>query len=300
MPLVCLDDDGLEQTYAPARAAVSVVLAASVALPFLTVVGGSFLVQGEYSFDNYREIFASAFYVNAFQTSISLSLATSVIGLIFSLPIAAALRRRSLGMQRTVLASVNIGANFVGVPLAYAFIILFGFNGAITLILKHYGLVSDLNVYSLGGLVCVYSYFQIALAVLLIFPALSAITPDLDEAARLMGISRPRFWWRIGLPILRRSLIAVFILLFANAMGTYATTYALVGGSANLVTIRIGELVAGDVFSDPKSCQRFSSPPDRYPARADPGRPSANRQGDATCVTPRRRASGLHSSASWR
>ena len=34
-------------------------------------------------------------------------------------------------------------------------------------------------------------------------------------------------------------------------MGTYATAYALIGGGANLVTIRIGELVAGDVFTDP-------------------------------------------------
>ncbi len=34
-------------------------------------------------------------------------------------------------------------------------------------------------------------------------------------------------------------------------MGTYATAWALVGGSANVVTIRIGELTAGDVFSDP-------------------------------------------------
>ena len=41
------------------------------------------------------------------------------------------------------------------------------------------------------------------------------------------------------------------MLLFANAMGTYATAYALVGGNANIVTIRIGELIAGDVFNYP-------------------------------------------------
>ena len=57
-----------------------------------------------------------------------------------------------------------------------------------------------------------------------------------------MGASGHVFWRRIGLPILAPSLISVFIMLFANAMGTYATAWALVGGSANLVTIRIGEL----------------------------------------------------------
>ena len=51
--------------------------------------------------------------------------------------------------------------------------------------------------------------------------------------------------------MLAPSLISAYLLLFANAMGTYATAWALVGGSANVVTIRIGELTAGDVFSDP-------------------------------------------------
>jgi putative spermidine/putrescine transport system permease protein len=74
---------------------------------------------------------------------------------------------------------------------------------------------------------------------------------EIEEAAYLMGASRWRFWRRIGLPILAPSLASALLLLFANAMGTYATVWALVGGSANLVTIRIGELTAGDVFSDP-------------------------------------------------
>ena len=42
-------------------------------------------------------------------------------------------------------------------------------------------------------------------------------------------------------------------------MGTYATAYALVGGNANLVTIRIGELIAGDVFSDPHQADALAT-----------------------------------------
>jgi putative spermidine/putrescine transport system permease protein len=172
--------------------------------------------------------------------------------------IAASLRRAPEGLRRLILTYSNIAANFVGVPLAFAFIIMFGFNGAFTLILKRYGLVDEINIYSFGGLILVYSYFQVSLAALLIYPGLAGITFDLEEAARLMGVSRLRFWWRVGLPILRNSLIAVFCLLFANAMGTYATVYALVGGSANVVTVRIGELVGGDVFSDPNLANALS------------------------------------------
>jgi len=121
----------------------------------------------------------------------------------------------------------------------------------VTLLLVRSGLVQDFNIYSLQGLMLVYAYFQVPFTVLVLFPSLGALTPDLAEQARLMGASRLVFWWRIGLPVLAPSLIGSFILLFANAMGTYATAYALIGGGANLVTIRIGELVAGDVFTDP-------------------------------------------------
>lgn len=223
----------------------------SLVLPMSLVLYGSFIANEKYSLANYEEIFTSAFYLGAFRSSIGLSVLTAVIGLALGLVIASSLRRISESVRRLILTYSNIAANFVGVPLAFAFIIMFGLNGAFTLILKRYGFLDELNIYSFGGLILVYSYFQISLATLLIFPALSAITLEIEDAARIMGISAMRFWWRVGFPMLRNSLIAVFCLLFANAMGTYATVYALVGGSANLVTVRIGELVAGDVFSDP-------------------------------------------------
>ncbi len=235
-----------------------VVILMSLVVPMGYVLYGSFIANDEYSFANYQEVFTSVFYLGAFRTSIGLSALTATIGVCLGLVIAASLRRAPEGLRRLILTYSNIAANFVGVPLAFAFIIMFGFNGAFTLILKRYGLVDEINIYSFGGLILVYSYFQVSLAALLIYPGLAGITFDLEEAARLMGVSRLRFWWRVGLPILRNSLIAVFCLLFANAMGTYATVYALVGGSANVVTVRIGELVGGDVFSDPNLANALS------------------------------------------
>jgi putative spermidine/putrescine transport system permease protein len=128
---------------------------------------------------------------------------------------------------------------------------MLGVSGSFTLLLGRIGLIGDFTIYSTTGLVIVYSYFQILFAILLLLPGLSAITAEIEEAAFLMGASRLSFWRRIGLPIIAPNLVSAFLLLFANAMGTYATAWALVGGSANVVTIRIGELTAGDVFSDP-------------------------------------------------
>ena len=46
------------------------------------------------------------------------------------------------------------------------------------------------------------------------------------------------------------ALLSMFILLFGNAFGAYATAYALTGGQISLVTIVIGSQIQGDVFNN--------------------------------------------------
>lgn len=220
-------------------------------LPLLAVAANSLTQEDATSIGNYLEILTSRFYLGSFKVSFGISIATALIGLCIGLPAAVILRRMPGKVQQFVVICSNIGANFTGFPLAFSFVILLGVSGSFTLLLQRIGLFEDFNIYSTTGLVIVYAYFQILFAILLVLPALAVLTPDLEEAAHLVGASRFAFWRRIGLPILAPSLLGAFLLLFANAMGTYATAWALVGGSANVVTIRIGELTAGDVFSDP-------------------------------------------------
>jgi putative spermidine/putrescine transport system permease protein len=220
-------------------------------LPLVAVAFNSMFQEESLSPGNYLEILTSRYYLGSFKVSFAISAATAFIGLAVALPVAVMLRRMPGRVRQFVMICSNIGANFTGFPLAFAFVIMLGVSGSFTLLLARVGLFKGFNIYSTAGLVVVYSYFQILFAILLVLPSLGAITPDIEEVAFLMGASRWSFWRRIGLPILAPSLIGVFLLLFANAMGTYATAWALVGGSANVVTIRIGELTAGDVFSDP-------------------------------------------------
>lgn len=228
-----------------------IMLAVLVVWPLGSVVRDSFLSGTAWSLGNYQSILSDPYYRQSFVISLALSLVTTAIGMLLGFLTAVSLRRRSGRLRRSTMAFANIGANFAGVPLAMSIVFLFGMNGAFTLILKGLGLIGEFNVYSVTGLVIAYSYFQVALATLLITPLLDSVGRDLEEAAMLMGCGPQRFWLRIGIPGVARQLIAIAILLFANAMGTYATTTALTGTSVNVVTIRISELVSGDVFSDP-------------------------------------------------
>lgn len=225
-------------------------LAVIIGLPLFSVFAGSI---GHHSdrLAFYTRILSSKFYLNSFISTIQLSILTTLIGMAFAIPISISLRAASARSQNIATALANLGANFAGVPAVMAFIILLGVNGILTQALINLGLVDEINIYSFGGLILTYSFFQISLGIVLILPVIISLSPDIQEAAHLIGTSKFRFWRAIGLPVVSRQLIAVAILLFANAMGTYATAFTLIGTSARIVTVRIGELVAGDVFANP-------------------------------------------------
>lgn len=231
-------------------------LALIVGLPLFSVIAGSF-AKGT-PFAHYHEILTSRFYTRSFITTLRLSVLTTLIGLGLSVLVAILLRGRSPRLSRAALVLGNLGANFAGVPAVLAFVILLGANGVLTRLLIEAGIIRDFDIYSLSGLVLAYAFFQVALGLVLVLPVIAALPTEVEEAARLMGIRPPRFWLRIGLPMVRRQLLAVATLLFANAMGTYATAFTLMGTNARIVTVRIGELVAGDVFSDPALANALS------------------------------------------
>jgi len=128
---------------------------------------------------------------------------------------------------------------------------LLGFNGAVTLMLKQIGWIEDFNIYSKTGLIVVYSYFQIPLGVMLLFPAFDALRQDWRESAALLGAGSWQFWRFIGLPILTPALLGTFVILLANALGAYATVYALTTGNFNVLPIRIASMVSGDISLNP-------------------------------------------------
>ncbi|HLX02484.1 MAG TPA: ABC transporter permease subunit, partial [Trinickia sp.] len=126
-----------------------------------------------------------------------------------------------------------------------------GFNGCLTLLLRRWGWMQGFNLYSKTGLIILYTYFQIPLGVLLLYPAFDALREDWRESASLLGASGWQFWRHIGLPVLAPALLGTFVILFANALGAYATVYALTTGNYNVLPIRISSLVAGDTSLDP-------------------------------------------------
>ena len=219
--------------------------------PLAWVAINSLQSESGWGLANFSKIFASKFYLQALQRSLEISFWSSLFGIVIATLGAYSLRQVDSKLRDFVSAFANMTSNFAGVPLAFAFIILLGFNGALTLLLKQMGLLGDFSIYSKTGLILVYTYFQIPLGVLLLYPAFDALREDWRESAALLGASHWQFWRHIGLPVLTPALLGTFVILLANALGAYATVYALTTGNFNVLPIRIAGLVAGDISLDP-------------------------------------------------
>lgn len=211
-----------------------------------SVISGT---TGALSLDNFKQIFTSSYYLTSISNATEISLYSAFIGLLIAIIISHAMYI-SRPTSRFMVGFLNMISNFAGVPLAFAFIIILGLNGIITVLLKNWGL-GEFQLYSQLGLSLVYVYFQLPLAVLLLYPSFDALHPEWQEASAILGAKKWQFWWHVGLPVLRNPIITTFVILYANAVGSYATAFALIGNNYNLLTIRITALVAGDLFPHP-------------------------------------------------
>ena len=228
-----------------------ILLAMFSLAPAAWILVSSVQVEESWSLANFRDILGSAFYRQAFANSLWISIWSSLAGLGIGLLASASLKRVDCALRELMVAFTSMASNLSGVPLAFAFIILMGSNGAATLLLRRWGLLGDFNLYSQAGLTLIYSYFQIPLALLLLYPAFDALQDDWRDAAALLGASHFTYWRRVALPVLMPAVLGTFILLLANALGANASAYALMTSNYNLVTIRISSLVAGDIALEP-------------------------------------------------
>jgi ABC-type uncharacterized transport system permease subunit len=234
-------------------------------LPVVIILEGSFTdsTTGALTLNNYQRIFSQTRNLGALQTSISLALITALVGAVVGFLVAYGVSRLRIGwLHHFLMGFSRITANLAGVPLAFAFVATLGVNGLMTVGIHKLLRVNlydiGFNLYTIGGLVIVYSYFQLPLMILLIVPALHRLRQQWREAATNLGASGFTYWRRVALPIVMPSLLAATLLLFVNAFGSYATAAALTQGAINLAPILIGLVVTGSAVIDTGSANALA------------------------------------------
>jgi putative spermidine/putrescine transport system permease protein len=232
-------------------------------VPAGSVMLGAFQDKHDHAtFSNIRLLFNHP-YIDAYKTSIEISLVTAVLGGIVGLLVAyAAIREGTPSFIRSGLTTFSgVAANFGGIPLAFAFIATLGPLGVVTVWLRNAGWdpsAHGFQLFSKTGVELAYMYFQLPLMILVIAPAIDGLKKEWREAASNLGAKQWQFWRYVGIPVLMPSLLGAIILLFGNAFAAYATAYSLTAGSVNIVPILIGAYYTGNVLDNPHLAQALA------------------------------------------
>ena len=223
-------------------------------LPTAIVAIGAFTTAtGQPTTDNVTRLFTDETFVDAFTKSIELAVSTAIAGAIIGGLLAWAVVRGDPNgpLRQLVIAASGVLAQFGGVMLAFAFLATFGFNGLATMFVRdvlHVDVLTDASwLYSLTGLVVVYTYFQIPLMLIVFLPSLDGLRQEWYDASASLGGSSWSFWRHVGGPILAPAFLGALLLLFTNAFSAYATAAALISQGASIVTLQIAGSLQSEV-----------------------------------------------------
>ena len=175
-------------------------------LPLINIIIESFTVTGGggFTLDHFIKIFTTRLYQQSIFNSVWISVFSALVGIVIAFLAGKAASSASLRIRNIFTSVLNITRNFAGVPLAFAFMILLGNVGILTLIGKNYGIafLADFDLYSINGLLLTYIYFQIPLATLLMLPIFGGLKKEWREAVGLVGGNSYHYWFKVALPSL--------------------------------------------------------------------------------------------------
>jgi putative spermidine/putrescine transport system permease protein len=173
--------------------------------------------------------------------SFKLCLLSSVFGAVFGAILAYAVASGNPDglIRRLYIAVSGLLAQFGGVTLAFAFLVLIGPVG----LLFHASWFYSFP----WGITVIYTYFQIPLMVLVFLPAIDGVKVQWREASENLGASAWQYWRYVAGPLLLPAFLGSSLLLFANALSAYATAVAWEDQIAYIVPQQIGIALSSEV-----------------------------------------------------
>lgn len=206
-------------------------------------------LTGDITLENFITLFTSDYYLMSVKNSLFVSFLSSFIGIVIALLGAYAIHVAGRKSKQFFISILNMTSNFQGIVLAFAFILLMGNSGILTMLGEKWNIagLANYDLYTTSGILITFVYFQIPLATLLLYPSFDSIKDEYKEVASLLHATSFQFWSKIGIPLVLPSIFGTFSVLFSNALAAYATPYALLGNNYALLPIRISSMFTGDV-----------------------------------------------------
>ena len=192
-----------------------------LAVSFFHRVEGAFY-EPAFELANYAR-FISPFFGWALVFSIWISGLAATIVVCVAFPFTYFLTRMRRGAQVCLLVFILAVLSLSEVIIGFSWSTLLSRTAGVSNLLYFVGLLEQPTAWtpSFGALLVGLCYLGFPYSVLVLYPALSRLDPELPEASRMLGASPLRTFFSVVVPVLRRSIISALILVFVFNLGAF-------------------------------------------------------------------------------
>lgn len=212
-----------------------------IAYPLVTMIVRSFVdnTTNAWTLQNYVNIFAQLRYSQALKNTLLFAGATTVVGVVGGTFVGLLISRMSLRIRGLLLSFYSLPMTLSSLVVAFAFIVILGRNGILTIIATSFFGLPQFNLYSWQGLVITYSFYNIPLMTLMMASVFVNLDHSLVEAARNLGATTVQVWRYVIIPVLAPGFIAGSSIVLAGMLAAFGTALALTGMSKMLLSLQI-------------------------------------------------------------
>jgi putative spermidine/putrescine transport system permease protein len=207
----------------------AVMLVVFFVAPFAIMLAVSFFHRVESAFfepafelANYAR-FLSPFFAKALVFSLWISGLAAMIVIAVAFPFTYVLTRLRRRAQVCYLVFILAVLSLSEVIIGFSWSTLLSRTAGVSNLLYFVGLLPQPAAWtpSFGALLVGLCYLGFPYAVLVLYPALSRLDPELPEAARMLGASPLRTFFSVVVPVLRNPIISALIMLFVFNLGAF-------------------------------------------------------------------------------
>ncbi len=216
------------------------VLLAIIPVAFLTVFLvyplGKLLSLG-FSLEVLKSTLENPYYQGRVLWTLEQALGSTALTVVLGVPAAVVFARYDFRGKRALLAVLTLPFVVPTIVAAIGFLALFGPRG-----------LTGINLSRSAWLIVLANiFYNYALVVRLVSSYLSGVGPRLEEAARVMGSSAIRTFWRVTLPVAMPAILASSALVFLYTFASFGVPLILGGGRWNTLEVEVYQLVANQL-----------------------------------------------------
>lgn len=204
-------------------------------------------ISESFTATNYVRILTDPLYRSSFGLTLTLALATTLVGLVLAFPTAYVLAR-ARARWASFLVSVLLISSFITVVIkVLGLIVILGDNGLVNGVLRALHLGSLRMLGNETGVLVGLVHYTLPFLILILFSMIQTIPRSLEEAAEVQGASRLGVFRRIVLPLAMPGVITGGLIAFNMSMGAFTSAVLLGGGRVLTLPVLIQRKIVFDV-----------------------------------------------------